>query len=162
MKLSFVVLVASVRLVTCRGKPKVLEFENEYTNNLSKKYIIIKLIVCPLDSNGKNFTQTMADKNTVTDTNTGDIDGGDYIRESPFTDPSTSKTVKRNSENVHPFLPGMGVYFWESETPGGPKIVPRLIGYTLGTSLESIKNYIEDYKVTSYVNNYGISGIKIT
>ena len=141
---------------------KVLEFENEYTNNLSKKYIIIKLIVSPLDSAGKNFTQTMADKNTVTDTNTGDIDGGDYIREAPYTDPSTAKTIKRNSENVYPFLPGMGIYFWESESIGEPKIVPRLIGYVLGTSLESIKSYIEDYKVTSYVNNYGISGIENT
>ena len=141
---------------------KVLEFENEYTNNLSKKYIIIKLIVCPLDSAGKNFTQTMADKNTVTDTNTGDIDGGDYIREAPYSDPSTAKTVKRNSENICPFLPGMGVYFWESETIGEPKIVPRLIGYVLDTSLESVKSYIEDYKVPSYNTNQSVFGIEIT
>ena len=142
---------------------KILKFESKYakfkTNN---KEIIIKLIVSPLDSNGKNFNTEFAYKNT----NDGnEIIGSDYVAEAPYTKTysnGTINTIKRNSENILPFLKGMGAYYYGTPSSSDNNLDPKLIGYVLDTTINSIDDYINNYNVTEYTDNYAIVGVKIT
>ena len=87
----------------------------------------------------------------------GQQSGGDptCLRAAPYqytNTESSSVSVKRTSESIFPFLPGMGVYF-------GPALTPKLIGYVLDTSIDSIENYIENFNALFGCCTYIIDNI---
>ena len=135
---------------------KILEFDEQFANfKIDNNSRIIKLIVSPLDSYGKNFNEQFVFKNT----NSNDkLTGMDYVIEPPYEREDNNgniDSIKRNSENILPFLKGMGVYCYLNP------LEPKLIGYVLDTTINSIDDYINNYQVNEYSDNYTVAAIKV-
>ena len=136
---------------------KTMKFYKTYIPSLENKKVIIKLIVSPLDSFGRTFlsnkSNEYADKNG---TNFNDV----ILKEGPYFNLENGGLVEyeRNSKTVLPFLKGMGIYSWlkynEDDKSVSNSDKPTLLGKVLGTSLLSIKDYIDNYNILSYIHMF--------
>lgn len=96
---------------------KVLEFKKKYEPSIENKNIILKLIVSPLDTYGWNFLKNGiptfikrgGDLSEYPYKGSQIIPFKDRPREGGYIDDNNIK-IKRNSDNILPFLKGMGVY----------------------------------------------------
>ena len=81
-----------------------------------------------------------------------------YLQEGPYiyNNDGDELQVDRNSSTIYPFLKGMGVYYYDQKDCSIYDIKPKLLGYVIDTSINDIKDYIDNYSVKDYTvdNNY--------
>jgi hypothetical protein len=130
---------------------KSLSFLEKYKPSLKNKQVIIKIIVCPFDSFGRTFLSTY--ENEYANINGTSFDNV-FLKEGPYYNYNNGQYTEytRNSSTVMPFLPGMGVYSWNSENENILNNTPYLLGEVVGTSLLSMKDYIDNYNTVSYID----------
>ena len=135
---------------------KTLMFKQKYVPSIENKNIIIKLIVSPFDSFGRTFMSVNENEYALKN---GKSYNSTILKEGPYYEINNTGTLEfpRNSANVYPFLPGMGVYSWLGQDQNGLlelKSSPTLLGEVVGTSLQSMEDYIDNYNILSYIHMF--------